>query len=107
MKREFATAWWVRTLGTMDFMPNECRIVIRGPSYAFYHKYIYGPAARALRLELSYKPWRECAIEALRDLSRRLPSQVWDRPSQPEFGLSATRSSHAAPEPSHSSAGYR
>lgn len=79
MKRAFATAWWVRTLGTMDFMPNECRIVIRGPSYGFYHKRIYCLAARPLGLELSYKTWRACALEALRDLSKRLPGQVWDQ----------------------------
>lgn len=73
-----AVTWWKQLLECMDFMPNEERVVIRGPSYNIYHAHIYTPAAKEAGLQpLSRKAWRLQAAPALRELSLQLPGQVW------------------------------
>lgn len=45
-RRGFAAEWWRKSFMLMDFLPNEDRIQIRGPSFDIYHKQIYGPVAK-------------------------------------------------------------
>ena len=48
-----------------DWLPNEERIQIRGPSYDFLHKHVYGEAAKQAGKYLSYKTWMGCKAEGL------------------------------------------
>ena len=64
-KRGFAAQWWKNYLLLCDWMPNEQRVVIRGPTYAFLHESVYGPAAREVNLYLCYKVWKQCLDEGL------------------------------------------
>jgi len=62
-KRGFAAHWWKNYLLLCDWLPNEQTIQIRGPSYEFLHKDVYGPAAREAGMLLSYKSWMDCRKE--------------------------------------------
>ena len=53
------------TLLLCDWLPNEERIQIRGPTYEFLHKSVYGEAAKQAGKYLSYKIWMECKAEGL------------------------------------------
>ena len=59
-KRGFATCWWKSLLMLMDFMPNEQRIVLRGPGYGYYYHQVYLPPTAKAGLKLSYKTWMTC-----------------------------------------------
>ena len=45
-KRGYAANWWKTLYLMCDYMPNEERIQIKGPSYAIYHRDYYGPVAK-------------------------------------------------------------
>ena len=64
-KRGYAAHWWKSYLLLCDWMPNEQRVVIRGPSYEFLHKSVYGAAAKQAGKYLSYKTWMDCKAEGL------------------------------------------
>lgn len=64
--RGFAAHWWKNYLLLCDWMPNEQRVVIRGPSYEFLHKSVYGAVAKQAGLHLCYKTWMGCLQEGLR-----------------------------------------
>jgi hypothetical protein len=72
-KRGFASNWWKEYFLLCDWLPNEERIQIRGPSYDILHKDVYGASAKAVGMHLSYKVWRECAQEGLRQVASLLP----------------------------------
>jgi len=64
-KRGYAAHWWKNYLLLCDWLPNEERIQIRGPSYDFLHKHVYGEAAKQAGKYLSYKTWMGCKAEGL------------------------------------------
>ena len=64
-KRGHAAHWWKNYLLLCDWLPNEQRIQIRGPSYEFLHRSVYGEAAKQAGMYLAYKTWRECMAEGL------------------------------------------
>lgn len=64
-KRGYAAHWWKNYLLLCDWLPNEERIQIRGPSYDFLHKHVYGEAAKQAGKNLSYKTWMGCKAEGL------------------------------------------
>ena len=45
-KRGYAAHWWKDYLLLCDWLPNEQRIQIRGPTYGFLHESVYGTAAK-------------------------------------------------------------
>lgn len=60
----------------MDFMPNEQRIILRGPSYKMMWRDDFLPLAEARGFKLSYKTWRSCVTAALRIVESNLPGQL-------------------------------
>ena len=64
-KRGYAAHWWKNYLLLCDWLPNEQKIQIRGPTYAFLHKSVYGAAAEQAGMKLSYKVWMSCKAEGL------------------------------------------
>ena len=72
-KRDHAVSFWVGVMKLCDWMPNDNRLVLRGPGYTFYHHSIYGPRAQALGLALSYKVFMSCRLDALRIVAAGLP----------------------------------
>lgn len=78
-KRGVAVSWWKRYLMICDFMPNEHKIVIRGPSYRILHEKLYAPEAKRLGLHLAYKGFMKCAKIALNALSEELPGAIEGR----------------------------
>ena len=64
-KRGYAAHWWKDYLLLCDWLPNEERIQIRGPTYGFLHKSVYGAAAKQAGKFLSYKTWMDCKDEGL------------------------------------------
>ena len=56
-----------------DWMPNDNKLVLRGPGNGFYHQQIYGPPAKALGLKLSYKTFMSCIPAALKVVASELP----------------------------------
>ena len=64
-KRGYAAHWWKTYLLLCDWLPNENKIQIRGPTYDFLHKFVYGAAAKQAGKFLSYKTWMECRAEGL------------------------------------------
>jgi len=64
-KRGYAAHWWKDYLLLCDWLPNEQRIQIRGPTYAFLHESVYGAAAKQAGKKLSYKTWMSCKAEGL------------------------------------------
>ena len=77
-KHGFAVNWWKDQLRVMCFMPNERKILIRGPSYTFYHENIYGPLASSLGLKLQKTAWKGCLPEALKQLAADMPGDADD-----------------------------
>ena len=71
--RDFAADWWTKLLMLMEYQPTEETIVIRGPSYDYYHEHVYKPAAKRCGLILSRKTWMDCLSEALARIARLLP----------------------------------
>ena len=67
-KHAFAMQWWIGLLKVMCFMPNERKILIRGPSYTFMHKNIYQPVAAQVGLFLERTAWYGCLPHAVRAL---------------------------------------
>ena len=61
-RRQWCADWWSGLLLLMDWMPNEQRIVIKGPGYDFLHKEVYGPVAKAMGMHLSYKMFMVCIV---------------------------------------------
>ena len=60
-KRRLTVDWLHRKyLCTMEFMPNENRIVLRGVGSMTVHKEMYETQARAGGFYLSYKQWYAC-----------------------------------------------
>lgn len=64
-QRGFAAHWWKNYLLLCDWLPNEQKIQIRGPSDEFLHKSVYGPVAKHAGLHLSRKTWKQCMKEGL------------------------------------------
>ena len=64
-RRGFAAQWWKNYLLLCDWLPNEQKIQIRGPSYDWLHRNAYGPVAHHANLHLSYKTWMSCKPEGL------------------------------------------
>ena len=64
-KRGYAAHWWKNYLLLCDWLPNEERIQIRGPTYGFLHKSVYGAAAQQAGKFLSYKTWMDCKEEGV------------------------------------------
>jgi hypothetical protein len=82
-RRDHAIAFWVGLMRLCDWMPNDQRLVLRGPGYGFYHGSIYGPRATALGLYLSYKVFMACRVDALKIVAAALPGCD---PSKMRFG---------------------
>ena len=60
-KQSYTTAWIQNVyLATMEYMPNENRIVLRGVGTPEVHKTLYSPAAELAKMRLSYKRWMKC-----------------------------------------------
>ena len=60
-KQAFATSWLTKFyLNTMEYMPNENRIVLRGVGLQVVHSKNYSKAAKLASLYLSYKPFAAC-----------------------------------------------
>ena len=60
-KQAYATKWLAeKYLTTMEFMPNERRIVLRGVGLPTIHADWYVPDAQKCGLKLSYKPFSKC-----------------------------------------------
>ena len=72
-RRGFAANWWKNYLLLCDYLPNEERIQIRGPSDEKLHQLVYKPAAVQAGLYLGKNMWKECAKEGLRLLAALLP----------------------------------
>lgn len=72
-KHNFAVQWWLDLLKVMCFMPNERKILIRGPSYTFYHDKVYKPVAVKVGLFLARTAWYQCLPDALTALAATLP----------------------------------
>ena len=72
-KRGYAAHWWKNYLLICDWLPNEEKIQIRGPSYEFLHKSVYGEVAERAGLFLAYKTWRDCMAEGLVLVASLLP----------------------------------
>ena len=72
-KRDHAISFWVSVMRVCDWMPNDNRLVLRGPGYLFYHSDIYGPNARSQHLCLSYKAFMKCRAPALQIVAMDLP----------------------------------
>ena len=68
-KRRFAAAWWEKFLLLHDFMPNEERIVLRGPGNTEFWEGDYKPAVREAfgpsAEPLSYKVFMDCLPDGL------------------------------------------
>ena len=45
-KRSYAANWWKTLYLMSEYMPNEERIQIKGPSFFMYHRDFYGPVAK-------------------------------------------------------------
>ena len=69
-KHNFALQWWINLLKVMCFMPNERKILIRGPSYKFMHENIYKPLADSVGLFLQRTAWWGCLPNAVAALER-------------------------------------
>jgi len=64
-KRGYAAHWWKTYLLLCDWLPNENKIQIRGPTYQFLHEFVYGAAAKQAGKYLSYKTWMGCKEEGI------------------------------------------
>ena len=64
-KRGYAAHWWKNYLLLCDWLPNEQRVQIRGPTYGFLHESVYGTAAKQAGKKLFYKTWMSCKAEGL------------------------------------------
>ena len=72
-KRGYAAHFWKNYLLLCDWLPNEQKVQIRGPSYSFVHKEVYGAPAKQAGMYLSYKTWKDCMKEGLVLLAALLP----------------------------------
>ena len=72
-KRGYAAHFWKNYLLLCDWLPNEQKVQIRGPSYSFVHKEVYGVVAKQAGMYLSYKTWKDCMKEGLVLLAALLP----------------------------------
>ena len=72
-KRGYAAHFWKNYLLLCDWLPNEQKVQIRGPSYSFMHKEVYGVVAKQAGMYLSYKTWKDCMKEGLVLLAALLP----------------------------------
>ena len=70
---DYATSFWVDLMRCCDYMPNDNRLVLRGPGYGFYHREIYGPRAKKNEVYFAYKSWRNQIGPALRIVAKELP----------------------------------
>ena len=82
-RRGFAANWWKNYLLLCDWMPNEQRCVVRGPSYDFLHESVYGTAAREASMHLSYKTWMSCMEEG-----KMLAARALKHPEPEKFNVS-------------------
>lgn len=71
-KTSWAISWWKRHLTYQDFLPNECKIQYRGPSWTDVHKSLYVPEATTLNLVLKKSQWIRARAGALQQLQREL-----------------------------------
>lgn len=90
-KHSFAVQWWLDLLKVMCFMPNERKVLIRGPSYAFYHGKVYAPVAMKVGLYLKRTAWSQCLPDALTALAATLPGDG-DNPKPLRAGRCAKHS---------------
>ena len=72
-RTEYAAQWWVELLHLCDWMPNDNKLVLRGPGYRFYHQHVYGPVAKAAGLFFEYKSFMKGIKPALITIARELP----------------------------------
>jgi hypothetical protein len=72
-KRGYAAHFWKNYLLLCDWLPNEQKVQIRGPSYSFVHEEVYGVVAKQAGMYLSYKTWKDCMKEGLVLLAALLP----------------------------------
>ena len=82
-RTEYAAQFWVDIFRVCDWMPNDNKLVLRGPGYTFYHKHIYGPAAKAAGMYFEYKSFMKGIKAALVTIARDLPGC---NPSKLRFG---------------------
>ena len=76
--RDYAVCWWLKLMRLQDYMPNDNKLVLRGPGYGCLHKRVYLPAAVSAGLGLSYKTWMSCIPEALRLVGLELQDKHGD-----------------------------
>ena len=76
--RDYAVCWWLKVMRLQDYMPNDNKLVLRGPGYGCLHKRVYLPAAVSAGLGLSYKTWMSCIPEALRLVGLELQEKHGD-----------------------------
>lgn len=71
-KQAYTTAWLSeKYLSTMEWMPNENRIVLRGIGLQAVHEQLYTPHAKLCGRQLSYKNFRLCLPAAAVQCAKR------------------------------------
>ena len=88
-RRDYCIGFWVSILRVCDWMPNDQKLVLRGPGYTFYHSNIYGPSAKKAGVFLHYKSFRSYIPAALRIVALELPECD---PNKLRFGRSERHS---------------
>jgi len=64
--RDYAVNFWLNLMRLQDYMPNDNKLVLRGPGYGFLHEHVYKPPALKAGMYFSYKRWMSCVPEGLR-----------------------------------------
>jgi len=96
-RRDYAVHWWLRLLRLQDYMPNDNKLVLRGPGYGFLHAEVYKPLANSTALPaLSYKSFMSCVGPALALVGKELEVVHGDMDaSKLRFGRSERHSKFA------------
>ena len=64
--RDYAVNFWLDLMRLQDYLPNDNKLVLRGPGYGFLHEHVYKPPALKAGMYFSYKRWMSCVPEGLR-----------------------------------------
>ena len=64
--RDYAVNFWLNLMRLQDYMPNDNKLVLRGPGYGFLHEHVYKPPALKAGMYFSYKRFMSCVPEGLR-----------------------------------------
>jgi hypothetical protein len=92
-RQTYATVWLSRSyLNTMEFMPNERRIVLRGVGLLKVHKALYAPCAAPLGLKLSYRQFANCLPAAAVICARDVHGEKDEDATKVRVGRSARHS---------------